>query len=68
MLEMGAIKDTCDELDVVVDLSTASEQVMIERLFDEAVAFYKNPENLRAFEIWQQTKEELQHGTNHSNT
>jgi len=60
-------KDKNGELDATIDLSVAREQVMIERLFDMAVVFYKDPDNLRAFEAWQKNKEELQYGTNHIN-
>ena len=65
---MPRIKDKCGELDAVTDKSSAAEQVMIERLFDKAVGFYKNPKNLQAFKAWQENKEELQNGTNHINT
>ena len=58
-------KDKSGELDALKDASSASERVMIERVFDKAVAFYKNPENIQAFEAWKKNKEELLYGTNY---
>lgn len=43
----------------------AKERVMLERLLDNAKAFYRNPENLQAFEVWKKNKEEHTYGTNH---
>ncbi len=45
----------------------AKERVMVERLLANANAFYKNQENLRAFEAWKKNKEDTTYGTNHSN-
>ena len=53
--------------EVTPDLSSARERVMLERLFDKAIGFYKDPNNLQAFKAWQKNKEELKHGTNHVN-
>ncbi len=44
----------------------AKERVMLERLLDNAKAFYRNPENLRAFEAWKKNKEEQSYGTNYT--
>ena len=43
--------------------SRSEERVMLEWLLDSAKAFYRNPENLRAFEAWKQNKEEQTYGT-----
>lgn len=44
----------------------AKERVMLERLLDNAKAFYRNPENLQAFEAWKKNKEEHTYGTNYN--
>lgn len=41
----------------------AKERVMLERLLDNAKAFYQNPKNQQAFEAWKKNKEELVYGT-----
>lgn len=46
----------------------AKERVMLERLLVSATAFYKNHENLQAFEAWKKNKEEYTYGTNHIDT
>ena len=43
----------------------AKERVMLERLLDNAKAFYRNPENLQAFEAWKKNKEAHTYGTNY---
>ena len=55
------------ELDAATDEDRAKERVMLERLFDTARAFYKNPKNLQAFEAWKKNKEEITYGTNYAN-
>ena len=57
-------KDKSCEL---ADVSRAQELVMMERIFDKAIAFYKDPKNLQAFQAWQKNKEETNHGTNNAN-
>ena len=57
-------KDKSCEL---ADASRAREQVMVERIFDKAIAFYKDPKNLRAFRAWQKNKEEKNHGNDNAN-
>jgi len=52
---------------VTLGLDTAPERVMLERIFDDALAFYKDPNNLQAFKAWQKNKEEIKHGTNYVN-
>lgn len=59
---MSEVKD--ETLDVN---GRAKERVMVERLLANANAFYKNQENLQAFEAWKKNKEEHTYGTNHSN-
>lgn len=56
-----------DELkDEMLDVNGyAKERVMLERLLASATAFYKNHENLQAFEAWKKNKEEHTYGTNH---
>lgn len=44
----------------------SEERIMLERLIDNAKAFYRNPENLQAFEAWKKNKEEQTYGTNHT--
>jgi len=51
------------EVQVVCD--NAAEKVMLERVFDAARAFYKDPNNLKAFKAWK--KEEKTHAKNHIN-
>ena len=46
-------------------LRRAKERVMLERLLDNAKAFYRNPENLQAFEAWKKNKEAHTYGTNY---
>ena len=53
-----------DELDVD---DSAKERVMLERLLDNAKAFYRNPKNLQAFETWKNNKEEQTYGTTNYN-
>lgn len=45
----------------------AKERVMMERVLDNAKAFYQNPENLKAFEAWKKNKEVHTYGTNYVN-
>lgn len=45
----------------------ANERVMLERLLDNAKAFYQKPENLKAFKAWKKNKEEQTYGTNYGN-
>ena len=51
----------------LIFLDRAKEQVMLKRIFDNALCFYKNPDNIRAFEAWQKNREESQHDTNYIN-
>lgn len=46
--------------------SRAEERVMLERLLGNVKAFYKNPDNLQAFEAWKKNKEDITYGTNHN--
>lgn len=41
----------------------AKERVMLERLLANAKAFFQNPENRKAFEAWNQNKEEQTYDT-----
>ena len=50
-----------NNFDGVTDKSSTQERVTIERIFDKAVAFYKESENLQAFQAWKKSKEELWH-------
>lgn len=46
----------------------AKERIMLERLLVNAKAFFQNPENRKAFEAWEQNKEEHNYGaTNYIN-
>ena len=48
----------------VYDVITHSrETVMLERLLDNAKAFYQKPENIQAFEAWKNKKEDPSYGT-----
>ena len=42
-----------------INLEHAKEYVMLERILDKAHSFYKNPENVKAFEAWKKNKEDL---------
>ena len=55
------------ELDALIDAEGAKEKVMLERILDNAITFYKNPKNVQAFEAWLKNKEDLHYGTNHVN-
>ena len=61
-------KDTTGELDATTQASSAKERVLLERIFEKATAFYKDPINLQGFKSWQANKEETKHGTNYINS
>jgi hypothetical protein len=54
-------------LDATAEITRENEHVMLKWVFDKARDFYKNPNNLRAFEAWKKNKEADTYGTNHIN-